>query len=81
MSELRMAVDGPFSLAAAASFGFGPGTGRPYPADGVMRLAFVGDDLSQHIGAVIRQDGDGSLIAELAGPAAARPRSGSSGGS
>lgn len=64
-----MAVEGPFSLAAAASFGFGPGTGRPYPTDGVMRLAFVADDLSRHVGALIRQEPDGSLIAELAEPA------------
>jgi DNA-3-methyladenine glycosylase II len=69
MSEVRMAVEGPFSLAAAASFGFGPGTGRPYPTDGVMRLAFVADDLSRHVGALIRQEPDGSLIAELAEPA------------
>ena len=69
MSELRIAVDGPFSLAAAASFGFGPGTGRPYPTDGMMRLAFVSDDLSQHVGVVIRQDPDSSLVADLAGPA------------
>jgi DNA-3-methyladenine glycosylase II len=69
MSELRLTVEGPFSLAAAASFGFGPGTGRPYPTDGVMRLAFVSDDLRHHVGTVIRQEPDGSMAAGLAGPA------------
>jgi DNA-3-methyladenine glycosylase II len=69
MIMLRMAVDGPFSLEAAASFGFGPGTGRPYPDDDVMRLAFVADDLQHHVGAVIRPDEGGGLVAELAGPA------------
>jgi DNA-3-methyladenine glycosylase II len=69
MVVLRMAVDGPFSLDAAASFGFGPGTGRPYPDDGVMRLAFVADDLRHQVGAVIRQEPDGGLVAELAGSA------------
>jgi DNA-3-methyladenine glycosylase II len=50
-------------------FGFGPSTGRPYPTDGVMGLAFVSDDLSHHVGTVIRQEPDGGLVAELAGPA------------
>jgi DNA-3-methyladenine glycosylase II len=69
MTELvRMPVDGPFSLAAAAAFGFGPNTGRPSQAgDAVMRLAFVTDDLMHQAGAVIRQEPDGTLIAEVSG--------------
>ena len=69
MTELvRMPVDGPFSLAAAAAFGFGPNTGRNYPAgDPVMRLAFVTDDLRHQAGAVIRQEPGGGLVADVSG--------------
>ena len=69
MTELvRMPVDGPFSLAAAEAFGFGPKTGRPSEAgDAVMRLAFVTDDLRHQAGAVIRQEPDGTLVAEVSG--------------
>jgi len=71
--RLTLQVDGPFSLAAAASFGFGPNTGRPDPAASLMRLAFVADDLHHHAGAVLTQLPDGSLMAEVSGdtPAAA----------
>jgi DNA-3-methyladenine glycosylase II len=66
-SPIRMPVDGPFSLAAAAAFGFGPNTGRPTPAgDAVMRLAFVTDDLRHQAGAVVRQE-PGGLVAEVSG--------------
>jgi DNA-3-methyladenine glycosylase II len=69
MAELvRLPVDGPFSLAAAAAFGFGPNAGRPSQAgDAVMRLAFVTDDLRHQAGALIRQEPDGTLIAEVRG--------------
>ena len=69
MTELvHLPVDGLFSLAAAAEFGFGPNTGRPDPADGVlMRLAFVTDDLRHQAGAVVRQDPGGDLTAEISG--------------
>jgi DNA-3-methyladenine glycosylase II len=69
MTELvRMPVDGPFSLAAAAAFGFGPNTGRNYLADdAVMRLAFVTDDLRHQAGAVIRQEPGGGLVADVSG--------------
>jgi DNA-3-methyladenine glycosylase II len=73
-ARLTMPVDGPFSLAAAASFGFGPNTGRPFPDDDRMRLAFVADDLKHHVGAVLSQLPDGSLEVEVSGdgdPAAA----------
>src|SRR6202044_2071008 len=69
MTELvRMPVDGPFSLAAAAGFGFGPNMGRPVPAgDVTMRLAFVTDDFGDQAGVVVRQDPDGGLTAEISG--------------
>jgi DNA-3-methyladenine glycosylase II len=65
--HVTMAVDGPFSLAAAAGFGFGPNTGRPFPEGDVMRLAFVADDLRHHVGAAISQRSDGSLAVEFSG--------------
>ena len=43
----------PFSLDAAAAFGFGPNTGRPAPERGVMRLAMVTDDLVHHAGELL----------------------------
>jgi DNA-3-methyladenine glycosylase II len=48
MRSYTIVPDGPFSLAAAAAFGFGPYTGRPQPAGGEMRLAFVTDDMRHH---------------------------------
>jgi DNA-3-methyladenine glycosylase II len=65
--QLTMTVDGPFSLAAAAGFGFGPHTGRPFPDGDVMRLSFVADDLRHHVGVVLAQQPDGSLSAEFSG--------------
>src|SRR5215472_17550012 len=67
-TRLILPVDGPFSLGAAASFGFGPNSGRPSP-DSLMRLAFVADDLRCHVGAVVTQLPDGSLAAEVSGDA------------
>ena len=69
MTQLTMHVDGPFSLAAAASFGFGPSTGRPFPDARIMRLAFVADDLRHHVGVVLTQLPDGSMAAEVSGDA------------
>jgi DNA-3-methyladenine glycosylase II len=68
-TQLTLHVDGPFSLAAAASFGFGPSTGRPFPDASVMRLAFVADDLRHHVGVALTQHSDGSLAAEVSGDA------------
>jgi DNA-3-methyladenine glycosylase II len=68
-TQLTMQVDGPFSLAAAASFGFGPSTGRPFPDARLMRLAFVADDLRHHVGVVLSQQSDGSLVADISGDA------------
>jgi DNA-3-methyladenine glycosylase II len=64
---IRMPVDGPFSLAAAVAFEFGPSSPRPYPDDQVMRLAFVTDDMHHQAGAVIRQQPGGDLTAEIGG--------------
>ncbi len=66
-TQLLMQVDGPFSLAAAASFGFGPSTGRPFPDARIMRMAFVADDLRHHAGVALSQQSDGSLVADIAG--------------
>jgi DNA-3-methyladenine glycosylase II len=68
-TQVTMAVDGPFSLAAAAGFGFGPTAGRPFGAGDVLRLAFVADDLRHHAAAVLSQRPDGSLAAQLSGDA------------
>ena len=57
---------GPFSLQAAATFGFGPNEGRPPAFDGAMRLAFAVDGGSGYAGAVLRQsEPDGQVAVEL----------------
>jgi DNA-3-methyladenine glycosylase II len=57
---------GPFSLQAAASFGFGPTSGRPPAFDGAMRLAFAVDGGVGYAGAVLRQpQPDGPVEVEL----------------
>jgi DNA-3-methyladenine glycosylase II len=53
--------DEPFSLAAAAGFGFGPSTGRPRPASSEMRLAFVTDDMIHHAGVHLTEDASGAV--------------------
>lgn len=58
---------GEFSLAAAASFGFGPTTGRPKPDGNLMRLAFPVDGFREHAGVVLRQDADGTVHGEVQG--------------
>lgn len=63
--HLTLPIDGPFSLAAAASFGFGPRTGTPLTDGGQMRLAFVTDDLQHQAGVTIGQLPAGDLTAEL----------------
>jgi DNA-3-methyladenine glycosylase II len=55
MSTYLITPDGPFSLSAAAGFGFGPRTGRPKPTAGEMRLAFVTDDMAHHAGVHLAQ--------------------------
>jgi DNA-3-methyladenine glycosylase II len=64
---LEIAPLGPFSLRAAAGFGFGF-TSPAAQFDGTMRLAFATDDLRHHAGVLLRQDaGDGVLHAEVQG--------------
>jgi DNA-3-methyladenine glycosylase II len=59
--------DTPFSLGAAAAFGFGPNTGRPHagPGAGEMRLAFVTDDMRHHARVHLAQRPDGTITAAL----------------
>jgi len=57
--------DGPFSLAAAEAFGFGPRTGRPKPVANEMRLAFVTDDMQHHAGVHLTQDTSGVITATV----------------
>jgi DNA-3-methyladenine glycosylase II len=61
MRSFTIVPDGPFSLAAAAAFGFGPDAGRPKPAGGEMRLAFVTDDLRHHAAVHLLQRPDGAV--------------------
>ncbi len=58
---------GPFSLAEAASFGFGQRDAADW--DGVMRLAFCLDGCQEHVGAEVRQDDAGDVHAAIHGPA------------
>lgn len=62
MTTFSIVPDAAFSLAAAASFGFGPHTGRPKPTGGEMRLAFVTDDLRHHAAVHLTQDENGTVI-------------------
>ncbi len=62
VSVLEIVPRGEFSLAAAASFGFGQ---REATHDDVMRLAFVVDGLREHAGVLLRQLPDGTIRAEV----------------
>jgi DNA-3-methyladenine glycosylase II len=69
-TEFSIVPDGPFSLAAAANFGFGPHTGRPTtePSEGVdahMNLAFVTDDFRSHAFVAVRQGSDGTVTGSI----------------
>jgi len=55
-AELVLIPRGPFSLRAAAEFGFGPNEGRLSAFDGAMRLAFPLDGGRGYVGAVLRQE-------------------------
>ena len=65
MNSFVIVPDGPFSLAAAAAFGFGPNTGRPGPAGGEMRLAFVTDDMRHHAAVHLAGQADGAIAATV----------------
>jgi DNA-3-methyladenine glycosylase II len=58
---------GPFSLAEAATFGFGQRDGHGW--DGVMRLAFCLDGYQDGVGVEVRQDEDAVVHATVHGPA------------
>src|ERR1700739_4463390 len=62
--------DAPFSLGAAAAFGFGPHTGRPKPDASEMRLGFVTDDLRHHAGVHLVQRPGGTVTAAIDSAAA-----------
>ena len=69
-----MVPSGPFSLEAAATFGFGPTEGQPLHFDGAMRLAFPVDGGSGYAGAVLRQSArDGEITVDLQTTEAADP--------
>ncbi len=68
-AELTITPDGAFSLAQAASFGFGPNTGRPKPDGDSMSLAFVTDDLEHQAAAFLTQPGQGELRCQVFGDA------------
>jgi DNA-3-methyladenine glycosylase II len=63
-TAVELTPRGPFSLAEAAAFGFGP---RDPEEGGAMRLAFARDDLEGHAGVVVRQAADGDVRLELHG--------------
>jgi DNA-3-methyladenine glycosylase II len=58
-SSFSITPDAPFSLAAAASFGFGHRAWRPRPVASEMRLAFVTDDMAHQAGVYLTQGPDG----------------------
>jgi DNA-3-methyladenine glycosylase II len=65
-TELELTPQGPFSLEAAATFGFGPTEGQPPAWDGALRLAFPVVGGRGHAGAVLRQrEPDGPVSVEL----------------
>ncbi|HTP15057.1 MAG TPA: hypothetical protein VMK13_04390, partial [Streptosporangiaceae bacterium] len=70
---------GPFSLAEAATFGFGQRDGQDW--DGVMRLAFCLDGYQDQAGVELRQDPAGEVHAgcSKSSPFRAFPRTGCSG--
>jgi DNA-3-methyladenine glycosylase II len=58
---------GPFSLAEAATFGFGQRDAQHW--EGVMRLAFCLDGYQEHVGVEVRQDDAANVHATFHGPA------------
>ncbi len=65
-SHASLVPRGPFSLKAAAEFGFGPNAGRLPAFDGAMRLAFPVDGGRGYAGAVLRQEApDRTVTVEL----------------
>jgi len=74
----QLQPDTPFSLRAAAAFGFGPTTGRPRAGQAgsgadEMRLAFVTDDMRHHARVHLAQRSDGTITAAVDSAADADP--------
>ncbi len=67
MTSFTITPDTVFDLGAAASFGFGPHTGRAVPDGAELRMAFVADDLQHQVAVRLTQDPDGILHADLTG--------------
>ena len=69
MSHGRFVIepDTAFSLGAAASFGFGPQTGRPTAEGDRMQLAFALDGYTEAAGVALRQRPDGAIEATVQG--------------
>ena len=65
MTSFTITPDGPFSLAAAAGFGFGPNTGRPVYRDAAMKLAFTTDDFAHQADVSLNQRDDGAVTGEI----------------
>lgn len=61
-TETELIPRGPFSLQAAAEFGFGPNAGRPPTFDGAMRLAFAVDGGRGYAGVVLRRPEPGGPV-------------------
>lgn len=66
LGSFTITPDGPFSLAEAATFGFGQRAGGDW--DGVMRLAFCLDGYQDQVAAEVRQDETGAVHAVVHGP-------------
>ena len=60
---------GPFSLRAAAGFGFGPRETDDDAGEAVVRLAFCVDGYRELAGVVVRQDAEGTVGGEIHGGA------------
>jgi DNA-3-methyladenine glycosylase II len=67
MNSFTITPDSPFSLREAATFGFGPNTGRPTPEGATLRMAFVTDDLRHHVAVRLTQDADGHINTQVYG--------------
>jgi DNA-3-methyladenine glycosylase II len=70
MDHFEIVPRGPFSLEAAANFGFGGSIGAP-PFDGCMRLAFVVDGLREQCAVALRQRDDDVIEGDVIGGAGA----------
>ena len=65
MTSITIVPDGPFSLAAAAGFGFGPNPGKLITGKATMKLAFAVDDFEHYAKVDLEQEGDGVVTAEV----------------